>query len=92
MNGWLLSVTILSKVSIAVEVNPIGSITSFSISKLYLTLTLVEVPIPTDLFGTTLNVILSSGCKLCAVDTDTTQSFFWTTHIILFLVGSREYS
>ena len=43
----------------AVEVNPIGSITSFSISKLYLTLTLVDVPIPTDLLGTTFNVILS---------------------------------
>ena len=72
----------MSKVSIAVEVNPIGSITSFSISKLYLTLTLVDVPIPTDLLGTTFNVILSFGCKLCAVDTAITASFFWTTHII----------
>ena len=77
-------------VSIAVEVNPIGSITSFSISKLYLTLTLVDVPIPTDLFGTIVKEIWSSGCRLCAVDTDTTASFFWTTHTTWFLVGSKD--
>lgn len=61
-------------------------------SKLYLTLTWVEDPIPTLLLGFTFSLIKSSGCKLCAVDTAITASFFWTTHIILFLVGSKEYS
>ena len=52
----------------------------------------MDVPIPTLLFGTIFNEILSCGCKLCAVDTDTTASFFWTTHTTWFLVGSKEYS
>ena len=43
-----------------VEVNPIGLTNNLSYTWLYFNFTLKEVPIPTDVFGFTVNWILSS--------------------------------
>ena len=59
------------------EENPTGLIRILFLEELYLTITDVDVPTPTDPFGFTVNLIESPFTKECAVDTETLALIFW---------------
>ena len=60
------------------EENPIGLIWRFPVKEFLLTLTAVEVPIPTERFGSTIKEILSPAVNPCAVDIETVVVIFST--------------
>ena len=58
-------------VLIATELNPTGLVTIISSSGIYFTYMPVEVPIPTDWLGTTVNLTISWLDNLCSSETVT---------------------
>ena len=90
-NPWEFIVNIFVVVLTPVELNPIGLINNLSFIEWYFTLIAVEVPIPMDLDGLTIKLILSFFCNPWEVETETVDTILSAVAVTWLFCFLNEY-